>query len=154
MRIAIQSVWLGMGLCCSAMAFAAFGILPPFEGAVLQELIDLLAILSALRVLASRITRPEDKAMSAEQVIALRNEHNHLLPLLQRLTEVAALFPQASPNEQRTILKTLHEQLTQEILTHERQDEQGLYPAMATMLVGDDPLAALSRSHPQRSPHF
>lgn len=147
MRIATQSVWLGMGLCCVAMVFAAFGMLPPFEGALLQELIDLLAILSALRVLASRITRPVDRTMSAEQVVALRDEHNHLLPLLQRLTEVAALFPQASPKEQRTILKALHEQLTQEILTHERQDEQGLYPAMTTMLTGDDPLAALSRSH-------
>jgi P-type E1-E2 ATPase len=49
MRIATQSVLLGMGLCCIAMVIAALGMLPPFEGALLQEFIDLLAILSALR---------------------------------------------------------------------------------------------------------
>ncbi|POZ61424.1 heavy metal translocating P-type ATPase [Chromobacterium alticapitis] len=147
MRVASESVWLGMGLCGVAMIMAALGLLPPFEGALLQELIDLLAILSALRVLTSQLTRPSTKTMSAEQVTALREEHRHLLPLLQRLTEVAAQFPQANQAEQRTILQTLHGQLTQDLLSHERQDEQGLYPTVTTMLQGDDPLAALSRSH-------
>ncbi|MBC6558992.1 heavy metal translocating P-type ATPase [Citrobacter braakii] len=146
-RIARQSVWLGMGLCCVAMVFAALGLLLPLEGALLQEFIDLLAIMSALRVLASGITRPADRTMSAEQVAALRNEHHRLQPLLQRLTEVATLLPQASPEERRTLMKTLHDQLTQDILDHEQQDEQGLYPSMTLMLVGDDPLAAMSRSH-------
>jgi ATPase, P-type (transporting), HAD superfamily, subfamily IC len=146
-RIARQSVWLGMGLCCVAMVFAALGLLLPFEGALLQEFIDLLAIMSALRVLASGITRPADRTMSAEQVAALRNEHHRLQPLLQRLTEVATLLPQASPEERRTLMKTLHDQLTQDILAHEQQDEQGLYPTMTLMLAGDDPLAAMSRSH-------
>ncbi|HDR2863985.1 TPA: heavy metal translocating P-type ATPase [Enterobacter asburiae] len=146
-RIARQSVLLGMGLCCVAMGFAALGLLPPFEGALLQELIDLLAIMSALRVLASGIARPADKTMSAEQVATLRNEHQMLQPLLQRLTEVATQLPLASPEERRTLMKTLHEQLTQDILAHEQQDEQGLYPTMTLMLAGDDPLAAMSRSH-------
>jgi iron-sulfur cluster repair protein YtfE (RIC family) len=85
--------------------------------------------------------------MSAEQVATLRNEHQMLQPLLQRLTEVATQLPLASPEERRTLMKTLHEQLTQDILAHEQQDEQGLYPTMTLMLAGDDPLAAMSRSH-------
>lgn len=147
MRIAAQSVWLGMGLCGAAMVFAALGMLPPFEGALLQELIDILAILSALRVLASRTARPVAKTMSAEQVAALKDEHQHLLPLLHRLTEVAALLPQSTPEAQCRILQTLHDQLNQDLLSHERHDEQALYPAVTTLLAGDDPLAALSRSH-------
>jgi 5,10-methylene-tetrahydrofolate dehydrogenase/methenyl tetrahydrofolate cyclohydrolase len=38
------------------------------------------------------------------------------------------------------LLKELHEQLVQKILSHEQQDEQDLYPSLSTMLVGDDPL--------------
>ncbi|HCL6648960.1 TPA: heavy metal translocating P-type ATPase, partial [Raoultella ornithinolytica] len=147
MRIATQSVLLGMGLCCIAMVIAALGMLPPFEGALLQEFIDLLAILSALRVLTCRVTRPLDKAISNQQLETLRNEHKHLQPVLQCLAEVAARFPLADQEEQRMLLKELHEQLVQKILSHEQQDEQDLYPSLSTMLVGDDPLAALYRSH-------
>ena len=49
-RIARQSVVGGMGLSLAAMAVAAWGLLTPTVGAVLQEGIDVLAILNALRV--------------------------------------------------------------------------------------------------------
>jgi heavy metal translocating P-type ATPase len=49
--IAHQSVLAGMGLSFTAMGFAAFGYLPPVEGALLQEVIDLAVILNALRAL-------------------------------------------------------------------------------------------------------
>lgn len=146
MHIATQSVWLGMGLCLIAMIMAALGMLPPFEGAILQEFIDLLAILSALRVLTCRITHPKDKVMSAMQIEKLRNEHTQLQPVLQYLTEVAARLPPADQKEQQILLKELHGMLIQKILHHEQQDEQSVYPALSTMLTGDDPLAALYRS--------
>jgi len=47
--IALQSALGGMGLSVIGMGFAAFGYLPPVTGAVLQEVIDTLAILNALR---------------------------------------------------------------------------------------------------------
>jgi heavy metal translocating P-type ATPase len=50
-RIAKQSIIVGMGLSFVAMAFAYAGVLPPVEGAVLQEGIDVLVILNALRAL-------------------------------------------------------------------------------------------------------
>lgn len=50
MRIAQQSIWIGMGLSGLAMLFAAFGYIPPTTGAILQESIDVLVILNALRV--------------------------------------------------------------------------------------------------------
>jgi cation transport ATPase len=51
LRIARQSVVVGMGLSLVAMGVAAFGYLPPLSGALLQEGIDLAVILNALRAL-------------------------------------------------------------------------------------------------------
>ena len=48
-RIALQAVLIGMGLSLVAMVAAAAGFLPPAAGAVLQEVIDVLAIGIALR---------------------------------------------------------------------------------------------------------
>lgn len=49
MRIARQSIWVGLGLSGVAMGFAAFGYITPVVGAVLQEVIDVGVILNALR---------------------------------------------------------------------------------------------------------
>ena len=49
--IALQSVIAGMGLSILAMIAAAFGYLPPVEGALLQEVIDVAVIFNALRAL-------------------------------------------------------------------------------------------------------
>jgi P-type E1-E2 ATPase len=49
--IARQSVVAGMLMSFVAMGFAAFGYLPPVAGALLQEGIDVIVILNALRAL-------------------------------------------------------------------------------------------------------
>jgi heavy metal translocating P-type ATPase len=49
--IAVQSVIAGLGLSLCAMGFASFGYLPPVEGALIQEVIDVAVILNALRAL-------------------------------------------------------------------------------------------------------
>lgn len=49
--IAFQSVAVGLGLSLTAMIAAAFGYLPPVQGALLQEAIDVAVILNALRAL-------------------------------------------------------------------------------------------------------
>ena len=48
--IALQSALGGMTLSAVGMLAAAFGLLPAIDGAVAQELIDLLAVLNAVRV--------------------------------------------------------------------------------------------------------
>ena len=48
-RIALQSAVGGMALSGAGMLMAAFGLLTPVAGAVAQEVIDLLAVLNALR---------------------------------------------------------------------------------------------------------
>ncbi|HLW78479.1 MAG TPA: heavy metal translocating P-type ATPase, partial [Terriglobia bacterium] len=55
--IALQSAVGGMALSILGMLLAAVGRLSPIEGAVAQEVIDLAAVLNALRVaLPSRLT--------------------------------------------------------------------------------------------------
>jgi P-type E1-E2 ATPase len=49
MRIARQSIVVGLGLSAVAMVFAAFGYIEPTVGALLQEGIDVAVILNALR---------------------------------------------------------------------------------------------------------
>jgi P-type E1-E2 ATPase len=49
--IALQSVYAGIGMSIAGMIAAAFGVISPVQGAVLQELIDVAVILNALRSL-------------------------------------------------------------------------------------------------------
>jgi heavy metal translocating P-type ATPase len=49
MRVAVQGIWVGMGLSFIAMIFAAFGFITPAAGALLQEAFDVIVILNALR---------------------------------------------------------------------------------------------------------
>lgn len=49
MRVAVQSIWLGIGLSLALMGVAAFGFIPAIVGAATQEVVDLASILSSLR---------------------------------------------------------------------------------------------------------
>ncbi|MDX2026857.1 heavy metal translocating P-type ATPase [Microcella sp.] len=48
-RIALQSIWLGIAISIALMLVAAVGLLPAIAGAALQEVVDLIAIVGALR---------------------------------------------------------------------------------------------------------
>lgn len=49
MYIAKESIFVGIGVSIVLMVFAALGYIPPFVGALLQEGLDLLVIMNALR---------------------------------------------------------------------------------------------------------
>jgi heavy metal translocating P-type ATPase len=49
LRVAKQGIWVGMGLSVVLMIFAAMGDIPPAIGAILQEGVDVLVVLNALR---------------------------------------------------------------------------------------------------------
>ena len=53
-RIATQSIWIGIVLSLGLMVVAVFGLLPAIVGATLQEIIDLVTILNALRALGGK----------------------------------------------------------------------------------------------------
>ena len=74
-RIALQAIWLGIIISLALMSIAVWGILPAIVGAALQELVDLAAILMALRAvrpgraereLASLLHANLDKPVAAE----------------------------------------------------------------------------------------
>ena len=48
-RIALQSIWLGIIISVGLMLIASVGLLPAIAGALLQEVVDLVAIVGALR---------------------------------------------------------------------------------------------------------
>jgi len=50
-RVALESIWLGIIISIGLMVLAAFGFLPAVVGALLQEVVDLVAIVAALRAL-------------------------------------------------------------------------------------------------------
>ncbi|HEU5222136.1 MAG TPA: heavy metal translocating P-type ATPase [Candidatus Lumbricidophila sp.] len=53
-RIALQSIWLGIVVSVVLMCIAAFGVIPAAIGALLQECVDLATILAALRASGAR----------------------------------------------------------------------------------------------------
>lgn len=58
-RIALQAIWLGITISIALMLIAVWGILPAILGAALQELVDLAAILTALRAVRPGPTERE-----------------------------------------------------------------------------------------------
>lgn len=144
--IARQAVGLGMGLSFVAMLAAAAGFLAPAPGAALQEVIDVLAIGVALRAvlpgtLHSVALADDDRAA----LMRLREEHDALGPLVERVGQVADDLSTRSPDVAEA--KDLLEALDGQLLPHERADEQVLLPLVAGALGSTDSVAALSRTH-------
>lgn len=77
MRIARQSLAVGLGLSGVAMIFALFGYIRPAEGALLQELIDVAAILNALRASrAPSVDRPPPGRVATPAHATARGSHS------------------------------------------------------------------------------
>src|SRR5690606_23191962 len=68
--IALQSIWLGIAISVGLMLVAAVGLLPAIAGAALQEVVDLVAILNALRALRPGRTPQREPAAVERQRVA------------------------------------------------------------------------------------
>ena len=53
-RVALESIWIGIALSVVLMVVATFGLIPATAGAISQELVDLVTILNALRAIGGR----------------------------------------------------------------------------------------------------
>jgi len=146
-RIALQSVTVGMSLAVAGMLCAAAGWLTPVAGALLQEAIDVIAILNALRALRPGPDGRRRPRLPADVVEHLYREHQQLLPVLDRVDAVAAVIAGPAPEVARDELMALDVLLREQLLPHEREDEEVLYPRLAELLSGFDPLGAMSRTH-------
>lgn len=146
-RIAVESVVIGMGLSLAAMSVAAFGLLVPIVGALVQEGIDVIAILNALRALGGKSPTQAGPRLPSELSEELGTEHERLIPQLDRLRQVADALDNQSPADGLRSLHDVEEFLVEAILPHEANDETVIYPRMSEILPGDDPMATMSRAH-------
>lgn len=146
-RIARQSVILGMGLSMCAMGAAAFGYMHPIWGALLQEVIDLAVIANALRALAPQVTRGTHSYLDPDLLHRLEEEHKVIRPLFDRIESTARALELHPEKSIRQELNVIAESLRANLLPHETEDEQRLYPQLSKLLAGDDPMSAMSRSH-------
>ena len=145
-RIALQAVVLGMGLSLMAMIAAAAGLLPPAAGAVLQELIDVLAIAVALRAVLpgqrhTLVVAQPDIATARQ----LRVQHDATLAVVEQIR--AAADGLSTRNCDLAPTRTLLARLETELLPHERADEELLVPIVARALDGTAATAAITRTH-------
>ncbi|WP_431936644.1 heavy metal translocating P-type ATPase [Micromonospora sp. RP3T] len=147
-RIAVQSATVGMGLAVLAMLVAAAGRLPPVAGAFLQEGIDVLVILNALRALGGGLRQREVPAHTRELLDRYEREHGGVRDVLARLRDTADLVA-TRPDDPRCVpaLRDVHRRLVDEVLPHEAAEERQLYPALAGPLGSDEATSTMSRAH-------
>src|SRR6185312_1136373 len=121
------------------MGFAAVGALPPVWGAFLQEGIDAVSILSALRALGGRASAEQSFQLPQGMAAKLRAEHRELRPVIERLRTFAA---QLSAPGSELLPHTIADVRTTlaAIMSHERNDEAEVYRTISAGLKGDDPL--------------
>ncbi|MGV1086896.1 MAG: heavy metal translocating P-type ATPase [Mycobacterium sp.] len=147
-RIAVQSATIGMGLSLVAMGFAAFGLLPPAAGALLQEAIDVAVILNALRALGTdRSTTPALSADAEDLVRRFAGEHDQMRDDLSVLRDAAHQVSAGEPEAALQTLQTADDFLQDTLLPHEDAEDKALYPALAGPLGGAEATATMSRMH-------
>jgi heavy metal translocating P-type ATPase len=145
-RIAMHAVIVGMGLSLIAMVAAALGLLPPAAGALVQEVIDVLAIGIALRAVLPRRSRAAEMPQADIALVQrLHLEHRAVRPVMEQVRVVADALGTGDLGLAPAI--ALQQQLQNVTLPHERAEQELLYPAVARALGGADPTGALSRSH-------
>jgi heavy metal translocating P-type ATPase len=145
-RIAVQSIVGGIAMSGIAMAFAAFGWLPPVAGALTQEAIDVAVILNALRALTPGY-RFGRSPMPAATATSLRHDHERMEADLNRLREIADALDDAEGEQAVSLITEANEVVARHIVAHEREDETKVYPGLAKYLSDGHGLGAMSRAH-------
>jgi heavy metal translocating P-type ATPase len=146
-RIALESVLAGMGLSLLAMAFAAAGFIAPVAGALLQEAIDVLVILNALRALGDGRLSASRRPEGAGLVEGFASSHRALRAYVEELAALAARLETLPRAEARTQLVHARDILERELLPHEREEQKTAYPLIARLLRDEDPTGPLIQTH-------
>jgi heavy metal translocating P-type ATPase len=146
-RIALESVFVGMGLSLVAMVFAAAGYITPVVGAVLQEGIDVLVIVNALRALGGGGLTAPKRGEAKGLAQGLASAHRSLRPHIGELAALAGRLDSLPPPEARAELERLRDMLEKELLPHEREEQRTAYPLLGTMLKEEDPTGPLIQTH-------
>lgn len=131
-RIAVQSALAGMVMSLLAMGAAAWGLLPPTAGALLQEGIDVAVILNALRALrAGAERRPALTPAAARLVRRLAAEQHDLRDYVEAVRTAADRLSDSPGPRALAAVEEVYRLLTERLLPHEAAVEHQLYPALA-----------------------
>jgi cation transport ATPase len=146
-KIALQSVFAGMGMSLAAMAAAAAGLLPAVWGAILQEGIDVVAITNALRALRSPSMEGRLDEVDAALTHRFETEHLAIRSDIDELRSTADFLGSVEPAVAMAQLRNVHKLLVEEVEPHEEAEEEVLYPALDRVLGGSEPTGTMSRAH-------
>jgi hypothetical protein len=135
-----------MGHAFAFMFFGAFGMIGPVAGAVVQELIDVTSILNALRALGGGLPeRPPGPSTDVAE--RFRAEHREFMPELQRVRAVADMLGTAPAASMRDELDGVRWFIVERLPQHEEEEEAAVYPVVAKLMGGDDPMSSMARAH-------
>jgi heavy metal translocating P-type ATPase len=146
-NIAVQSILVGMGLSLIAMLVAATGVLPVVAGAMVQEAIDVVAILNALRALTGGVAKPIRIPGWEETRAKITAEHRELGPGLARIRATADSIDSLSPAESLAELQATRAFLVDQLMPHEVEEDRSVYPILASAMGGEDATSALHVTH-------
>ncbi|MFF0341326.1 heavy metal translocating P-type ATPase [Kribbella sp. NPDC004875] len=143
--LAVQSAVAGTVLSVLAMLAAAGGWLVPVVGALVQEGIDLVVILNALRALGGR---PRTVHVEADKLLhRFAREHEDLAQVRAAVREAADAVAHGTGPRTDAVVGRTYALLVDELLPHERAEETALYPALADVLGGPEGTFTMSREH-------
>jgi heavy metal translocating P-type ATPase len=145
--IALQSVLAGMGLSFGAMFLGAAGLLLPVAGALVQEAIDVAVIVNALRALRGDRTSAQAAGPGSQVGERFRAEHREFAPELQRIRSVADRLDTFAPAQAREELERIRWFLLERLPRHEQEEEAAVYPVVARLMGGEDPMGSMERAH-------
>ena len=145
-RIAVQSAAAGLGLSVVAMGVAAFGLLLPVAGALVQELIDVAVILNSLRALLPN-RRGRLRARDHELLRRFADEHELLVPVRAAVRAAADSLADGATAAADAETRRAYRLLVDHLLPHEHAEEHELYPAVGEMLGSGESTATMSRGH-------
>jgi heavy metal translocating P-type ATPase len=144
--IAVQSVMLGMGLAFGFMFLGALGLIGPVAGALVQEGIDVASILNALRALGGGLPK-RPSGVTSDVADRFRAEHKEFVPELQRIRAVADRLGVAGAADVREELEGVRWFIVDRLPRHEEEEEAAVYPVVAKLLGGEDPMSSMARAH-------
>jgi hypothetical protein len=112
-----------------------------------QEGIDVAVILNALRALRGDRSGPRLSGPFVQVGERFRAEHREFAPEVQRIRAVADRLGTLPPDEMRRELDRVRVFLLERLPEHEEEEEQVVYPVVAQLMGGEDPLGSMARAH-------
>jgi soluble P-type ATPase len=145
-RVVVQTAGGGIALSVIAMVAAAAGALPAAPGALVQELIDVVAVTSALRA-GAPLARPRLGPADAAAGERARLEHEQVRAVVDELRRAGDALATGATPAALAAARAAHDALVTAVLPHERSEEASLYPGVDRALGGTEPTAPMRLAH-------